>query len=653
MKLIIYKEGRAEELVLEENIVAGRGSACGLRMDDPGLSGTHAKFIVDGETVTLKDLDSTNGTFVNDERITERVLHDGDRITLGKASVLFSIAAATPAGEAVESRLVTPAGGYEEDEPTPVDKDFAPEEEKSAEGPRPELLSREGKWYLRENVTGKEVEIVPVRKQMQAPAVVMGGDVLHRHSFIAAAVILLLGVILALLLRSILTPSETSDTRWSFEHYAASLRRALVELDAAELARAEYFLSTAAEKYAHNDLAKLLLDVVSVWRDPERRENLREVERVLAAVGKYAGKHFEDVSRWAAEKLRKVAREHDMEATISEIQDLIAGGQMKKALEKLSEVDEDSRWYPKAQEMIKDVSMALSQGFLDLAQAAMRAGDWKKALEYFQKAVDTGATTAYIKTDMATCRRNQRDKQTLARARAHFDEKRLEAAASTLAMIGSTGRYHADAEVLRAKINRRRLVQAAERFYNRGDKRGALAALKNKENDPACAALKQRILEVTKVFDEAQKLLDAGRPEDAIELWEEVTRLEPNERNHYHSRAAKQLDKWRDHPENIAELYLDNATDAETRNDYASMRKWLGKGLEVDPGNEDCMSKLEELKKEAVRLMQEALIIRKKDRREALKMFTQVTQMLPPEDPYRKEAQREIKRLKKKENEED
>jgi len=64
-------------------LVAGRGDDAGLRLDSPIVSQPHARFTVDGGTLTIEDLGSTNGTFVNGERTTRRTLSGGDRTVIG------------------------------------------------------------------------------------------------------------------------------------------------------------------------------------------------------------------------------------------------------------------------------------------------------------------------------------------------------------------------------------------------------------------------------------------------------------------------------------------------------------------------------------------------------------------------------------------
>jgi two-component system, cell cycle response regulator len=74
-------------------LLIGRGSECDLALQDDGVSRRHAKIIQYGNgAVTVKDLGSTNGTFVNGRPVTTTTLEDGDRIQLGSITILkFSI----------------------------------------------------------------------------------------------------------------------------------------------------------------------------------------------------------------------------------------------------------------------------------------------------------------------------------------------------------------------------------------------------------------------------------------------------------------------------------------------------------------------------------------------------------------------------------
>ncbi len=67
----------------------GRGLDAEVRLDDDGVSRHHAKVITDSNgDPTLKDLGSSNGTYVNGNRIQTHTLKDGDKIQVGSISIL-------------------------------------------------------------------------------------------------------------------------------------------------------------------------------------------------------------------------------------------------------------------------------------------------------------------------------------------------------------------------------------------------------------------------------------------------------------------------------------------------------------------------------------------------------------------------------------
>jgi DNA-binding winged helix-turn-helix (wHTH) protein len=72
--------------------VIGRDPAVAIHVDSSGVSRRHARILVSGGSAAIEDLDSKNGTRVNDSKVAGRVaLHDGDRIQLGPAVIVFRI----------------------------------------------------------------------------------------------------------------------------------------------------------------------------------------------------------------------------------------------------------------------------------------------------------------------------------------------------------------------------------------------------------------------------------------------------------------------------------------------------------------------------------------------------------------------------------
>ena len=69
--IIYYLEINGMKRELENNIyILGRGTEADIQINDSGISRKHVSIEI-GEIIILKDLNSTNGTFINDERVTE------------------------------------------------------------------------------------------------------------------------------------------------------------------------------------------------------------------------------------------------------------------------------------------------------------------------------------------------------------------------------------------------------------------------------------------------------------------------------------------------------------------------------------------------------------------------------------------------------
>lgn len=71
--------------IREGETVIGRGSDCELHIDDPTASRRHALLRRQGNRVTVADLDSRNGTFVDADRVlSPRELRGGERLLVGE-----------------------------------------------------------------------------------------------------------------------------------------------------------------------------------------------------------------------------------------------------------------------------------------------------------------------------------------------------------------------------------------------------------------------------------------------------------------------------------------------------------------------------------------------------------------------------------------
>jgi pSer/pThr/pTyr-binding forkhead associated (FHA) protein len=90
LEIIEPLDRAGERVEVEGSMVLGRAPDCQLRIADNFLSSHHARFQNDGGDLTIEDLDSTNGSYVNQVSVTERVhLDRGDIVQVG--GILFEV----------------------------------------------------------------------------------------------------------------------------------------------------------------------------------------------------------------------------------------------------------------------------------------------------------------------------------------------------------------------------------------------------------------------------------------------------------------------------------------------------------------------------------------------------------------------------------
>jgi diguanylate cyclase (GGDEF)-like protein len=68
--------------------IIGRGQKAQIRLFDDGISREHAQILIEGNSIILQDLGSTNGTFCNGLKVDRRELVDGDKILVGSTTIL-------------------------------------------------------------------------------------------------------------------------------------------------------------------------------------------------------------------------------------------------------------------------------------------------------------------------------------------------------------------------------------------------------------------------------------------------------------------------------------------------------------------------------------------------------------------------------------
>jgi pSer/pThr/pTyr-binding forkhead associated (FHA) protein len=119
-KLVILTQGlngRAHELNVDRTTI-GRVEDNMFQIAEPSISSHHCEVLLRGSDIVIKDLNSTNGTFINGEQITENVLKPGQTLRLGNVELKLEGAGAAPAAgpapsqpkRQAEATMVMPRG---------------------------------------------------------------------------------------------------------------------------------------------------------------------------------------------------------------------------------------------------------------------------------------------------------------------------------------------------------------------------------------------------------------------------------------------------------------------------------------------------------------------------------------------------------------
>jgi pSer/pThr/pTyr-binding forkhead associated (FHA) protein len=128
LSLLVLTSGKQEGKTIEVKLpqfLVGRDPQCHLRPASPLISKRHCALIQRDGKAFVRDFGSTNGTFVNDERVEgERELNNGDELKIGpiQLTIRLEAAAAKPAGTKTPAPPTKPATQHT---PTPPTKGAA------------------------------------------------------------------------------------------------------------------------------------------------------------------------------------------------------------------------------------------------------------------------------------------------------------------------------------------------------------------------------------------------------------------------------------------------------------------------------------------------------------------------------------------------
>ncbi len=106
MARLVISDGGSPSSVLELNLGVnrvGRSPKADFQINHPTISAFHCEFILSDGAVRLRDCGSTNGTFVDDQRVEEATLRAGQTVRLGDVKLLVETTEVTIAIPVIEN----------------------------------------------------------------------------------------------------------------------------------------------------------------------------------------------------------------------------------------------------------------------------------------------------------------------------------------------------------------------------------------------------------------------------------------------------------------------------------------------------------------------------------------------------------------------
>ena len=88
--VVIYGHDLGRKYNLDrESMIIGRASSADIRLEQEAVSRNHCRLFNTGDSVLVRDLGSTNGTYINDRVVEEYGLQDGDLLKIGRCIFKF------------------------------------------------------------------------------------------------------------------------------------------------------------------------------------------------------------------------------------------------------------------------------------------------------------------------------------------------------------------------------------------------------------------------------------------------------------------------------------------------------------------------------------------------------------------------------------
>ena len=672
----------------EGSLIVGRHSSCNVVIPGRNVSKKHLQCYVENGVVTIRDLGSSNGTFVNGAPVTSCVLKDGDQVSLGGYRLVLDLelggaTAPPPPGPAAPAQ---PAFDYEPSRPpqaapdaplnfdkppsgddTPADGAFVPQTYAPPQSLQPQIVARDGHMYLRDPRTNREVEIVPRRAGV--PADLTGyyaekevADKKRNRLLIIGAIGVALLMILALVFTSSTTDTTVKTVPKAFpsSRYHEIADQSIDQMTAGNFQQAIEALQSAHKEYPSYQVAAILIEIGKQWKKSGKTRDEFNWLSVKSALDQLKE------SRWATAKVKAFANDrfdwiYNMEHQESIVQsalNLVKAGDPEKALDEFKKLPDDSPVRRKHIQKIADIVAACYAKHLAAAREAADRMQWTAAIEAYKTAgkYATELQRPDLDAGIRAAEKRLLEDDTLKNANIRLRENTpasLQAALTLLDGVDDTGPYGA-----RKSDLRRRIDAALADLRGQEVKATALAAYKAGRGREAITIItshsltelyptRTRIEKLERIQQEARAAQAAKDYDLAKEKWAEAAGEEPAADNTYHRTAVDELTKLGNQAPEIALEYNARADAALKADDPETARKFYLKAMRWDPRAVAGKEGLASLRHLAEVYYNQARDLRYSGQKaQAIELFAKVLRYAQEGDNYYRDAKRHLGELR-------
>jgi len=687
-------------------IIIGRDKSCDLTMKSQAISRRHAECLREGNVVRLRDLNSANGTYVNGMRIrTPVILKNDDMVQIGDVRLTFqharpavADAAAGPiAAEPVMAEPVTPeqmpqdapfampgehsqsdgASGEplqsddmpgiqgDDDEHTPPDGTYMPEIYRPEGPPQPMITQRDGRWFLRDPRTNREVEIVP---KTQAQPVLDE----KRKKHLTYAIIGVAALLAVIIIGSALSSRGNEDVERAKQAQARNLLKAIgspipdrpnlaeaynqallksIELfqtqEPERIERAVRILNQAAEMVPQRAAARTLHEYIQTIL--AAGEHLIELDydratRLLNNLPKEAPLSMVEI--FTTSERDRVDRIYGATIRLLSAKELVGKGELVEAFDTVNSIPVNNAVRIAHEEWIAELSDRCRVSIIQRAQQSFEQRNWKQAYGLYESArrfATTDNQQAELQRMQQASLKAEQDQGVFERAQAEFAAAKHAEAITLLANINADSPYHADAEKLRAQITTERDRHYALALYKAGRAEDAILYIRKEQLQSLFGKMKD-MENVLKALEDSVRDDERGEVSEAIKGYERVMALETDTENYYH-RTAK-----RRHGELMADTgarageFVSKANEAYKRREYASARRFAKRAFEIDNrSGKDLLDMLDEQARK--HYIEGEVHFNRGEKKEAAALYKLATECAEPGSFYHNRALEKLRDL--------